>query len=160
MNATQLHDQYLEDVALRRYPEDPEVPMPPGFSNEAGEIVNVLFARDLEIKITSVALIHSVAGAIRSNHFHKTDWHFMIVVGGEMHYYWRTAGSSEEPRLKVFKPGQLMFTPPFVEHATYFPVPTTILTLARNVRNHYEHENDLVRVPLIKKAGKGVEFVR
>ena len=43
----------------------------------------------------------------------------------------------------------MFFNPPLVEHAMFFPVKTIFLTFAKNVREHDNHEKDLVRIELI-----------
>jgi uncharacterized RmlC-like cupin family protein len=151
MSQDEQHDNYVNLVYAGKYPYDPRVPLPQGFSNESGDITNVLFAcKGLEIK--SVAIIQSFARSIRSNHFHRTDWHFMYVVSGRMDYYWRSANphQQEETKHRTFVRGELMFTPPMVQHAVFFPEPTVLLTLARNSRKHQDHEDDLVRCKLIE----------
>jgi dTDP-4-dehydrorhamnose 3,5-epimerase-like enzyme len=142
--------EYTAAVERGQFPEDIVVPIPPPFENDAGQIFNLLLE-----KITSVAIIESVADSIRSNHYHKTDWHYMYVLSGVMCYYWRPVGSKDPIKMNVFKKGQMMFTPPMVIHATYFPEPTTIITFAKNVRDHETHEADLVRSYLIRKDDDG-----
>jgi hypothetical protein len=44
----------------------------------------------------------------------------------------------------------MFFTPPLVEHAMFFPEPTTFITFAKNVRDHEHHEDDVVRVKLVE----------
>lgn len=140
--------EYTAAVERGEYPESPMVPIDPSFENEAGLIKNILLE-----KFSSVAVISSVAGAIRSNHYHKTDWHYMYVLSGQMHYYYRPVDMVGEPLLKIFQEGDLMFTPPMMVHATFFPVDSCIITFARNIRDHAGHEADLVRFKLIEAYG-------
>ncbi|HEY4188097.1 MAG TPA: hypothetical protein VGP07_23680 [Polyangia bacterium] len=127
-----------------RYPEQVAVPLDAPFANQNGEIFNLLLER-----FTSVGLIRSVAGAVRANHFHKTDWHYTWVETGAVWYYWRPQGSKERPKHQVFPAGTMFFTPPVVEHAMFFPDPSVILTFAKNIRDQEHHESDVVRVGLI-----------
>jgi dTDP-4-dehydrorhamnose 3,5-epimerase-like enzyme len=129
------------------FPEQVAVPIDAPFVNANGEIHNLLLER-----FTSVALIRSNPGAIRANHFHKTDWHYSYVQSGEVWYYWRPVGSKERPRHQVFPAGTMFFTPPLVEHAMFFPVDTTFLTFAKNIRDTAHHEEDVVRIPIIAAA--------
>jgi hypothetical protein len=126
------------------YPDQVEVPLDEPFVNGNGKIQNLLLER-----FTSAALINSVAGALRANHFHRTDWHYSYVVDGEVWYYWRPVGTSRPPSQARFRAGQMFFTPPLVEHAMFFPEATVFLTFARNVRDHEHHESDTVRVDLV-----------
>ena len=126
------------------YPDQVAVPIDEPFANQNGEIFNLLLER-----FTSVALIRSVAGAVRANHYHKTDWHYSYVQSGSVWYYWRPQGSRERPQHQRFPAGTMFFTPPLVEHAMVFPEETVFLTFAKNIRDQEHHESDVVRVPLV-----------
>jgi dTDP-4-dehydrorhamnose 3,5-epimerase-like enzyme len=136
--------EYSAQVDAGSFPEQVAVPLDQPFVNENGEIQNILLER-----FTSLALIKSVAGAIRANHFHKTDWHYAYVLSGSIWYYWRPLGARGEPKQAKFVAGQMFFTPPNVEHAMFFPVPTDFITMAKNIRDTEHHESDVVRVKLI-----------
>jgi hypothetical protein len=142
------HAEYTASVAAGKYPDTPLVPLDEPFVNVSGRILNVLLER-----FRSAAFIESNAGAIRANHYHKTDWHYSFVISGVVVYGWRPAGSPDAPHLMEFHPGQLFFTPPMVEHVMYFPTSTTFMTFARNLRDHESHESDVVRVePLLRSV--------
>jgi hypothetical protein len=129
------------------YPEQVQVPLDEPFSNPNGTIQNLILER-----FTSAALISSVRGSIRANHYHKTDWHYSYVVSGMVWYYWRPVGAEGPPKTAKFGAGTMFFTPPLVEHSMFFPEQTTFLTFAKNVRDHDHHEADLVRIKLIEAA--------
>lgn len=129
------------------FPEQVDVPLDTPFVNDNGTIQNILLER-----FTSAAIITSVPGAIRANHYHKTDWHYSYVVSGMVWYYWRPAGSDVTPQHAKFGPGTMFFTPPMVEHSMFFPEQAAFLTFAKNVRDHDHHEADLVRVKLIEAS--------
>jgi len=118
----------------------------PSFCNSAGVIMNVLELTEAESGIHGVSFIHCVPGAERSNHFHKTDSHWLYVLSGEMHYQERPIGSGAYPEPLVLRAGQMIFTPPLVEHRTTFPCETMLLSLSRFARDAESHERDLVRV--------------
>lgn len=126
------------------YPDQVAVPLDAPFVNQNGEIQNILLER-----FTSSALIRSVPGAIRANHYHKTDWHYTYVVSGCVWYYWRAIGAKEKPRFQKFPAGTMFFTPPMQEHAMFFPEKTDIVTFAKNIRDTEHHEQDVVRVTVI-----------
>ncbi|MEV5494448.1 hypothetical protein AB0M50_03505 [Nonomuraea fuscirosea] len=135
------HAEYTRLVDEEKYPDTPLVPLDEPFVNSSGRILNVLLKR-----FTSAAWIESNAGSLRANHYHKTDWHYSFVASGTVVYGWRPSGSTALPEVSEFHAGQLFFTPPLVEHVMYFPVPTTFMTFARNLRDHVSHESDVVRV--------------
>lgn len=136
--------EFSAAVDQGNYPEQVAVPIDQPFVNQNGEIFNLLLER-----FTSVGLIRSVAGAVRANHFHKTDWHYTYVQSGVVEYYWRPQGAKQKPQHQTFPAGTMFFTPPMVEHAMFFPTDAVIFTFAKNVRDQEHHESDVVRLPLI-----------
>lgn len=140
--------EYSALVEAGNYPADPTVPIDEPFVNGNGSILNLLTE-----KFTHTAILESAPGSIRANHWHKTDWHYTYVISGEVEYCWRPVGSTAAPSVKVFRQGTMFFTPPHLEHAMVFRDRATIITFAKNARSeHQTHEDDLVRVPLVKKT--------
>jgi dTDP-4-dehydrorhamnose 3,5-epimerase-like enzyme len=138
--------EYTALVEKGQFPEDPTVPLDEPFVNGAGSIVNLITE-----KFTHAALITSRRGSVRANHYHKTDWHYALVLSGAIRYFWRPVGSRERPLSKTYTAGRMFFSPPLVEHAMYFNENTRFITFAKNERSdHATHEADLVRVPLVK----------
>lgn len=127
------------------YPAEVSVPLDEPFVNQNGKIQNLLLER-----FTSAAIITSVPGSVRANHYHKTDWHYSYVVSGSIRYFWRPVGSKERPKEQLFIAGTMFFTPPLVEHAMFFPEQSAFITFAKNIRDHAHHEEDVVRVKLIE----------
>ena len=93
--------------------------------------------------VNSIIRIFSKAGSIRSNHWHKTDWHICYVVSGRMDYYERPVGEIDVKH-SVINPGEWVKTLPYVEHTTVFPVDTEILVFAKNERDETSYHADLV----------------
>ena len=50
--------------------------------DERGEIKSIVDA-----KISNVSIITCNANSIRSNHYHKKDFHFMYVLKGKINYF-------------------------------------------------------------------------
>lgn len=140
------HDEYTRAVEAGLYPFAPTVPLPEPFKNENGTIQNLL-----EKDCATVTIIESKDGAIRANHYHRTDWHYTYVVRGRVFYYEREIGGMGIPEPFVYGPGQMFFTPPMREHAMRFEGDTTILTMSRRHRTPEEHEADVVRVDFLGK---------
>lgn len=143
-------DRYMKaievaDDGLAEYPTDPNVPPGEAFSNSAGTIHNLAIGN-----FKTATLIYSKHGSIRSNHYHKTDWHIITVVEGVMQYWWKKVGLSEPPKLLMVYPGQSIFTGPMIAHATFFPKSTTLFVVSKNPRDHESHEKDIVRMNLIE----------
>jgi quercetin dioxygenase-like cupin family protein len=135
---------YTQLVEKSEFPRQAEVPLDDFFNDARGEITNLLLT-----PITSVARITSKSGSVRANHYHKTDWHYAFVESGQILYFEREIGSLELPEPAIFKPGQMFFTRPNVEHAMLFPVDSVFYTFAKNIRSHDNHESDLERVSFI-----------
>ncbi|MBT5940989.1 MAG: cupin domain-containing protein, partial [Rhodospirillaceae bacterium] len=101
----------------------------------------------------SAVMIESKAGSIRANHYHKTDWHYCYVVSGTIEYLHRVTGSISEPETIVVNEGEMVFTPPMIDHGMKFPVDTVFLTLSRNPRDQESYEKDVVRVEMVSADG-------
>lgn len=98
--------------------------------------------------VQNVSIITCNAGAIRSNHYHLTDWHLMYVVEGAIDYFFKDVEGDEVTYLRVSK-GDNIFTPPMEIHATYFPVDTTLIVSSKLPRDQETYERDTVRVRFV-----------
>ena len=101
----------------------------------------------------SAVMIDSKAGSLRANHYHKTDWHYCYVISGKIEYFHRPTGSAEPPKEILVEAGEMIFTPPLVDHGMVFPVDTVFLTLSRNPRDQKSYEEDVVRIELLGSEG-------
>ena len=101
----------------------------------------------------SAVMIKSKAGSIRANHYHKTDWHYCYVISGQIEYLHRPTGSDAEPEVIFVNEGEMVFTPPMVDHGMRFPADTIFLTLGRNPRDQATYEADVVRVEFVSTEG-------
>ena len=138
------NQKYTNLVNEEKYPTSSLVPLDDSFNDERGQILNVLLT-----PITSVAKITSKAGTVRANHYHKTDWHYSFVESGEILYFERPVGEVAIPEPIKYKPGEMFFTRPNIEHAMLFNMDTVFFTFAKNIRSHNDHELDVIRVEFI-----------
>ena len=138
----------LEHIKLAEFdeglPDHPMVVLEKPFVDDRGEIQPLV-----DRLMRSAVLISSNPGAVRANHYHKTGWHYCYVVEGSIEYYHRPAGSKEEAEKMTVKAGQMVFTPPMIEHSMRFTEKTLFLTMDRNPRDQESYEADVVRVPVI-----------
>ncbi len=134
----------MSDVEKLHLPKTPLVTLEKPFSDDRGAIQPLV-----EHMMQSALLITTRKGAVRGNHYHLEDWHYCYVISGSMAYYHRPAKSIEKPELIIVKAGQMVFSPPMVEHAMKFPEDALFVTLARNIRDQNAYEKDLVRVAMI-----------
>ena len=138
-----MSDEHFHDDPAT-WPKGPLVELEAAHEDARGAIQPLV-----ERLMRSAQLIRSAKGAVRANHYHKTDWHYCYMVSGSMEYFERPAGSKEAASRLLVKAGQLVFTPPLVEHAMKFLEDTVWLTLSRNPRDQDAYEKDVVRVRLI-----------
>lgn len=127
----------------------PIVSMPAPFEDARGVIQTLV-----DGGIETIQVITSKASTVRANHYHKTDSHFMYVVKGVMKYFHRPAGDKSAPTWLLVKAGQMVFTPPLVEHAVEFLEDSEFLNITGKPRDQVSYEDDLVRVELHKLSDK------
>ena len=112
-------------------------------ADERGGILSIV-----DVPVQNVSIITCNPGSIRSNHYHRTDFHFMYVLEGEIDYFFRDIDTGEIQYLKV-REGDNIFTPDSELHATYFPVKTRLLVSSKNPRDQETYERDTVREVLV-----------
>ena len=115
-------------------------------SDSRGEILSIVDA-----KIQNVSIITSNANIIRSNHYHKKDFHFMYVLEGAIDYFYKELNTNEIKYIKISQ-GETIFTPNLEIHATYFPVKTSLIVSSGFPRDQETYENDTVRVDFLNNA--------
>lgn len=123
-------------------------------SSKSKKIKNIIRSQDprgsilsiVDEKVNNVSIITCLPKSIRSNHWHKKDWHYMYVLEGTMEYFYVI--KNKIYYMKISK-GENVFTPPRELHATYFPVRTVLLVSSKNKRNKRIYEKDTVREKLI-----------
>ena len=135
---------WINTMSSNSIETDPIIELLPPFSDERGAIYPLVDA-----KMESAVLITSKEGSIRANHYHKTDWHYCYVLEGAIEYYHRPHGSDEEPKKVMVNKGEMVYTPPMVDHAMKFPTDTVFLTLGGNPRDQETYEADIERVELV-----------
>lgn len=144
-------DSHIDPVTEEEkasWPEHPMVSLEKPFVDVRGAIQPLV-----DRMMKSAVMIESKAGSLRANHYHKTDWHYCYVISGRIDYFHRPTGSTAEPEMLSVEAGQMVFTPPMVDHGMKFPVDTVFLTLSRNPRDQATYEADVVRVDMLDTAG-------
>ena len=138
----------VTDEERSNWPTKPIVALERPFVDDRGSIQPLV-----DQMMKSAVMIESKAGSLRANHYHKTDWHYCYVISGSIEYYHRPTGSDLEPELLVVNKGQMVFTPPMVDHGMKFREDTVFLTLSRNPRDQATYEEDVVRVDMLDSSG-------
>ena len=119
----------------------------PPFVDQRGEILNLL-----DLPMGSVSMITSVKGAIRANHYHKTDWHYCWMQKGSMDYYYRAIGATTPAKHIRVEEGRMVYTPSMEEHAMVFTSDAVMWCFAGNPRTSADYELDTVKVPSLVPA--------
>jgi dTDP-4-dehydrorhamnose 3,5-epimerase-like enzyme len=138
----------LTDEEQKTWPSEVIVSLEKPFVDARGEIQPLV-----DMMMQSAVIIDSKKGSVRANHYHKTDWHYCYVLSGSIEYYHRPAGSNLEPECLIVKSGEMVFTPPMVDHGMKFSEDTKFLTLSRNPRDQASYEADVVRVNMLDIDG-------
>lgn len=114
-------------------------------SDKRGSIISIC-----DSKTNNVSIITSNKNTLRSNHYHKKDWHLIYVLSGYFHYFYKQITSKKIKTIIVNK-DQCVYTPPLEIHATYFPIKTKLIVISKNKRDQINYEKDTVRVNFINK---------
>lgn len=138
----------VTEAEKRLWPKKPIVRLEKPFADVRGLIQPLV---DLGMK--SAVLIESKKGSLRANHYHLTDWHYCYILEGRMEYFHRRHGDNGKPKRLVVAEGEMVFTPPMVDHAMRFSKDTVFLTLSRNPRDQASYEADVRRIELISAKG-------
>ncbi len=138
----------LTEEEKATWPKEPLVSLEKPFVDARGAIQPLV-----DMMMESAVMITSAKGSLRANHYHKTDWHYCYVVSGCIEYYHRPTGSEAEPEVILVREGQMVFTPPMVDHGMKFPEDTVFLTLSRNPRDQESYEADVIRIEMLDVEG-------
>ena len=145
---TSIHIPPLTEEEIKNWPKEPLIDLEKPFVDRRGEIQPLV-----DKLMRSAVMIKSKAGSLRANHYHKTDWHYCYVISGKINYFYKKLNSKKKPELIIVEKGNMVFTPPLVEHCMKFPEDTLFLTLSRNPRDQETYEKDVVRTNLIDSDG-------
>ena len=117
----------------------PFVEVPQSFSDERGSIKNIA-----DGVLGDVAVITSVAGAVRANHVHKDDWHLSYMVQGSMNYFWKDEVGQE--KVVEVRSGQMVYSPPGTPHKMLFLEASSFIAIAAKNRSSKDYESDTTRL--------------
>jgi len=133
------NEEYVKFVEEENYPTEPTVELASKFEDERGVIQNLL-----NTPINHIAVIDSKAGAIRSNHYHKLNSHYIFVVSGEIEYHERFINGTNVI-IKKYGPGEMFFTGPQKVHKFVSLTDSKVFTFAKNFRGEQHDEQDTVK---------------
>ena len=87
----------VTEEEMKDWPKNPLVNLEKPFVDLRGSIQPLV-----DSLMKSAVMIHSNAGSLRANHYHKTDWHYCYVITGSIEYFHRPTGSKEDPEKIYF----------------------------------------------------------
>ena len=119
----------------------------PEFKDERGYITRLIDQDKYPIR--AVLYITSKAGAVRANHYHKKDAHFVYCLSGKFKYSEKDI-SKKNSKIEsvILKPGDLVLSAPMVAHKMQFLEDTVFLAFTTERREQDHYEEDLVRFNL------------
>ena len=133
---------HLDDATM--WPDKVKIELEEAFEDDRGYIQPLV-----NFPMKNLSMIFSKKGAVRSNHNHYTDWHYMYTISGAFDYHYRPHGSNEDLKVEKFVAGEMVFTPPMEDHACVFTEDTLLVVVSRNPRDQETYESDVVRIQLI-----------
>ena len=139
-------DIKIDDESM--WPKSTKVALDHAHTDARGSIQSLV-----NLPMKNVSLITSAKGTVRSNHYHRTDWHYIYILSGSCDYYFRPTNSNQKLECLRCVAGDLIFTPPMEDHATWFLEDTAFLALSRNPRDQASYEADVVRIQLVDDKG-------
>ena len=121
----------------------------PEFVDERGGIARVLDQN--KYKIQTILRITSKAGTIRSNHYHKKDYHYLYIESGKCEYSEKPANKLKTPiSTVIMKPGDLVLSHPNIIHAVKFLEDSVIYAFSTEQRDPDKYEGDTVRITIVE----------
>lgn len=109
------------------------------FEDGRGYIQNILTA-----PINHVAIITSKKGAVRSEHYHLHNSHYLYIISGSVMYFEKDL-NGENIVEKKFETGEMFYTPPNKVHKVIAIEDTVMISLAPKSNMPDEHDTDTIK---------------
>lgn len=121
----------------------------PEFVDERGGIARVLDQN--KYKIQTILRITSKAGTIRSNHYHKKDYHYLYIESGKCEYSEKPVEEKgSEIETVTLVPGDIVLSCPNIIHAVKFLEDSVIYAFSTEQRDPNKYEGDTVRITIVE----------
>jgi len=125
--------------------ESHKIQLEEGFTDDRGLILPIVH------DFANVQMIYSYKGAIRANHYHKTDSHYCYMVTGKVRYLWRNHGE-DTIHEEYFTKGQIFLTGPNIDHEMIFEEDSVMVVVSEHKRDASTYDEDIVKIePLHEK---------
>ncbi len=120
----------------------------PEHTDSRGRIVKVL-SNAVMRGIQSVIMIDSKKGAVRGNHYHLKEAHYMYVLRGRMTYYEQGLGKNAVRKEASLSEGDMVYTEPNVIHAVVSDEDSSLMYFSTEPRNQASYRKDTKYVKII-----------
>ena len=110
-----------------------------GFTDNRGKILPIVHDS------ANVQMIWSKKGALRANHYHKTDTHTCFLGTGTIDYYWRNHGETTIHK-EQFGPNDLFKTGPMIDHEMVFTEDSIMVVVSEHQRDANTYDEDIVKI--------------
>lgn len=121
----------------------------PEFVDERGGIARVVDQN--KHKIQTILRITSKRGTIRSNHYHKYDYHYLYIESGQCEYSEKPAKKKSAPIETItMNPGDLVLSRPNIIHAVKFTKNSVLYAFTTETRNRKHYEKDTIRITIVE----------
>ncbi len=119
----------------------------PEFVDKRGFISRLVDQNKFHLR--SVLYIKSKKGAVRANHYHKHDFHYVYCLSGKFKYFEKSLSLRSKLDSVILKPGDLVLTKPLTIHAMVFLKDSVFLALTSETRKQAHYEKDTKRIELV-----------
>ena len=129
--------------------ETHKLPLEEGFTDNRGKILPIVH------DFANVQMIWSKKGALRANHYHKTDTHTCYLVTGSMEYYWRNHGEDKIHK-EIIVAGELFKTGPLIDHEMVFTEDSIMVVVSEHKRDAVTYDEDIVKIDALHRQYENV----
>lgn len=121
----------------------------PEFKDKRGGITRIIDQNKFPLQ--AILRITSKAGSIRSNHYHKRDYHYIFIESGKCEYSEKAANiKAAKVETVTLLPGDVVLTKPGIIHAVKFLEDTVLYAFTTEKRKQSKYEEDTKRVIIIE----------
>ena len=121
--------------------DNPELPLEK-HEDDRGTIVDIFYKHNIE----HIAVIESVKGSIRGNHYHKQTTQHMLITKGSLEYWHKPLGSEEKAECVLLERGDFVSTPPNEVHALRIVEDNEFIVFTEGLRGGKDYEQDTFRL--------------
>lgn len=114
--------------------------------DKRGDISDIFYKEN----INHVAVINSLKGALRGDHYHKQTTQAMYMAEGSLRYYYKEYDKKKKQwgktKSAVVKEGEMVTTPPYEIHALEILENNKFIVFSWGKRGGKDYESDTFRV--------------